>query len=80
VIVRLYRAGVAAATAAVLASVAGAAGLAAAAVPLPGAAVIVSDVTGDVVIDRWPDPGQPVAEPRADLTSAGIQIGRPTSG
>lgn len=74
-LVRLSRAGAALVTAAVLASLTAAVSPAATAVPLPGAAVVVSDATEDVVIDRWPDPGQPVTEPRADLTSAGIQIG-----
>ncbi len=45
------------------------------AVPLPGAPVVVADATGDVAIDRWPDPNDPIDEPRADLTSASIQIG-----
>jgi hypothetical protein len=48
---------------------------AAGAAPPPGYPVIVPDVTGDVAIDRWPDPNQPIAEPRADLTSAGIKVG-----
>jgi hypothetical protein len=45
------------------------------AAPLPGAAVVVADATGDVAIDRWPDPNDPIDEPRADLTSASIQVG-----
>lgn len=50
-------------------------GPAAGAVPLPGVPVVVPDTTGDVAIDRWPEPNDPIDEPRADLTSASIQIG-----
>jgi hypothetical protein len=49
-----------------------------AAVPAPGTPVVVADPVGDVGIDRWPDPNDPIDEPRADLTSASIRVG-PTS-
>jgi hypothetical protein len=45
------------------------------AAPLPGAPVVVPDATGDAAIDHWSDPNGPIDEPRADLTSASIQIG-----
>jgi hypothetical protein len=51
------------------------ASLTAGAVPLPGAPIVVSDATGDVAIDKFPWPQDPIHEPRADLTSASIQVG-----
>jgi hypothetical protein len=59
---------------AALASLTGA-GSASGAVPPPGAPVVVADPTGDVAIDRWPEPNDPVEEPRADLTAASIKVG-----
>jgi hypothetical protein len=52
-----------------------AAGPTAGAASLPGAPVEVADATGDVAIDNFPYPQDPIDEPRADLTSASIQIG-----
>jgi hypothetical protein len=61
----------------VVAALAGVAvtGPTAGAVPLPGAPVVVSDAAGDVAIDNFPWPQDPIDEPRADLTSASIQVG-----
>jgi hypothetical protein len=52
-----------------------AAGPTAGAASLPGARVVVADATGDAAIDNFPYPLDPIDEPRADLTSASIQVG-----
>jgi hypothetical protein len=51
------------------------AGSASGAVPPPAEPVVVADPTGDVAIDRWPEPNDPVEEPRADMTAASIKVG-----